>query len=221
MWESNCAPASSIHLPITICNQGDGMSSDIFSSLSQKPACPGSDSSAEKVRTLVDDLDFECRIGEEPYEMEHNVHRVGKEIGELFALHMEKNPPSFMPSTSARTSRDDKLQDSCINDPKARHSVYVMHMEILFNFIYLFSSQRSRSITRYSEKLLEQMLIESSQELGVTSLLQIPVFYGIFEEAFTFLEGLGIEVRAPVRIRQLRAIQRRMMASDAGQFACN
>jgi hypothetical protein len=197
------------------------MSSDKVTPSTQQPVCSGSDSSGVKARKLVDDLDFECRIGEEPYEMEDTVQRVGREIGELFANHMERNLPSFMPTPTVTTSRDGKAGGRHWNDAEAQHSLFVMHMEILFNFIYLISSQRSRSITRYSERLLEQMLIESSQELGGPELLQFPVFYGIFGEAFTFLEGLGIEVRAPVRIRQLRAIQRRMMAYDPGQFARN
>ena len=171
-----------------------------------------------RARKEVNDLDFECRIGEEPWEMETSVHILGREVGKLFADHMQKNPPAFMPPATTPKSEDN---NSLINDPEMHHSVYSMHIEILFNFIYLICDGRNRSITRYSERLLEQMLIESSQELNNTELLQFPVFYGLFEEAFKFLEQLGIKVNAPLRIKQLRAIQRRMSVCDTNQFACN
>jgi hypothetical protein len=173
---------------------------------------------ATRAKREVDNLDFECRIGEEPWEMETSVHILGREIGELFAAHMKMNPPPFMPPAATPNPED---EDSLIKDPEMHHSVYIMHMEILFNFIYLVCDGRNRSITRYSERLLEQMLVESSQELNNTELLQFPIFYALFEEAFKFLEQLGIKVNAPLPIKQLRAIQRRMSACDTNQFACH
>jgi hypothetical protein len=170
---------------------------------------------------MVKELDFNCRMGEDPYEIEIDVHSAAKHIGELFARHMESNPPHYMPPITSDSPSGRRDHDSSINDAEAQRSVYRMHIEILLNFAYLFSSKRTRSITRYSERLLEHMLIESSQEMGFSEILQLPHFYANFEEAFKFLEMLGLNVHASLRIKQLRSIQRRMLDCDTKQFACH
>jgi hypothetical protein len=170
---------------------------------------------------LVSELDYNCRMGEEPYEIELDVKSAAQQIGQQFALYMESNPPSFMPPAIPNYMPCKEELDGGTLDPEAQRSVYAMHIEILFNFIYLFSGKRTRSITRYSERLLEQMLIESSQEMGFSEVLHIPCFYGNFAAAFTFLELLGLEVHASLRIKQLRAIESRMRECDTKQFAFN
>lgn len=175
----------------------------------------------ERAREMVDDLDFECRIGEERWEIEDQVHRVGSKIGALFAVHLEKNPPSFLPKGVLSVRLATKRGRKKVDQTEQRREFFGMHVEMLFNFIYLFREDRQRSITRYSERLLEQLLIESSHELGHLELLKEPLFYAIFEEAFRFLETLGIPVRATLRAQQLRRIHKRMLLSDLQQFAMN
>jgi hypothetical protein len=178
-------------------------------------------SSAERARKLVEELDFACRIGEENWEIGGQVQRVGREIGAMFAEHLEKNPPSFLPQGIQAVAVPKKRGKKRRDEAAEHREFFGLHVEMLFNFIYLFQNNRQRSITRYSERLLEQLLIESCHELGCLELLKESLFYSIFEEAFTFLELLGIPVRAKIRIQQLRKIHNRMQHSQLEQFALN
>ena len=152
-----------------------------------------------KFRRKVEFLDSLLHMGEEDYEIEHEVLRSAALAGELLRERLHRIVPAAAASPS----------------------FYTMSAESLFRWEYLTNWSRRSSITRTSEPLLEGFFIQCFDELQADDAQDRDGIFFIISQLLAAIEEAGVAVNWPRREQQIQRCRRRIMKMKPGETRVN